>query len=124
MLYKLFETAHVVRLKAHRSRALKSALSRGNDHPLPIRSNLERSELLDLAGLQCNVRDVKAWKFPSLKGNKLDGIVLPRQMIEGTLQRSLCRICLRDPKAFSGVRAVHRQEVPAHPANHGVENRR
>jgi len=99
-------------------------LSRGNDHSLPIRGNLQRSELLDLSRLQYDGSNVKAQISLGLNGNQLRSVVLPRHMFEGARQRSPggVRHCCPKPSVAKGT--MDTQEMPTHAANHRIKNRR
>lgn len=91
---------------------------------MPIRGNLQRSELLDMARLQHDGGDIKARISPGLNGNELSRVVLPGYSFESACQCSLRRIGFLYPKALSAKGTKHTEEVPAHTANHGVKNRR
>jgi hypothetical protein len=91
---------------------------------MPIRGNLKRSKLLDLARLQGDGGYVKARISPGLNGNKLSSVILPRYAFECACQCALRRISLLHSKALPAKGAKHTKEVPAHAANHGVKNRR
>jgi hypothetical protein len=112
------------RLKNQGRRALNPGLSRRNDHAVPIRGDLQRSELLDVTRLQRDSGYVKARISPGLNGNKLSRVVLPRYAFEGARQSSLSRIGFLYRKALSAKGTKHTEEVPAHTANHRVKNRR
>lgn len=91
---------------------------------MPVRGDFQRSELLDLTGLQCGASDVEAGILHSLNGNKFSGVVLPRHSLQASRQRSSYRTFLGQPKASSAIGAKHAQEVPAHLANHRIQDRR
>jgi hypothetical protein len=103
---------------------LQSGLSRRDNHSMPVCGNLQRSELLDVTGLHYDDCNVDAKESLSLNGNKLGGVVFFRHAIQSARQRSLRSICLRRPKTSSAVGAHHAQKVPAHSANHRIQNRR
>lgn len=89
-----------------------------------LANNVEPRMLLDEAGLDCNHGNVQTQAPVHPDRNKLGGVEFPWHSCQGTRQRSLDRSFLRGPKARSGAGAVDPHEVPAHLANHGVENRR
>jgi hypothetical protein len=91
---------------------------------MPILCNFEPSELLDLAGLYGDVRDVQAQNLFQLKIDQLRGIESPRNSIQGTGQGPPGRIFRIEPEAFSAAWPVHPLKVPALLSNHGVQNRR
>ncbi len=91
---------------------------------MPVFRNFQPRVLLDRAGLQCEVGGVEAENLFGPNGNQLGGVESPRHSPQGTRQRSPGRILFRQPKASSRAGAGHPLEVPAHLANHRVENRR
>jgi hypothetical protein len=52
------------------SRPAGTGLSRGNNQSMLFCGDFQRSELLDLAGLQRNAGDVTAWISPGVNGNR------------------------------------------------------
>ncbi len=91
---------------------------------MPVFRNFQPRVLLDRAGLQCEVGGVEAENLFGPNGNQLGGVESPRHSPQGTRQRSPGRILFRQPKASSRAGAGHPLEVPAHLANHRIENRR
>ncbi len=85
---------------------------------------VQPSVFLDQAGLQCDDCNMQTEAVPGLNGDKLGGVILPCQTLERARQRSPGRTFLCQPKASSVIGAKHAQEVPAHPADHRIENRR
>jgi hypothetical protein len=80
--------------------------------------------LLDLAGLQFDSGDVEAGISPGMNGDKLGCVAMLRHPPQCARQRSPGCIGLFHPKALSAKGAKHIKEVPAHAANHGIQNRR
>lgn len=91
---------------------------------MPFFCNFQPRVVLNLAGLQCDVSGVQAGKFAGLNVNQFRGVESSCHSLESTRQGSSGRSLPRHSEAFSGERAVHPQEMPAHLTNHGVENRR
>ena len=90
---------------------------------MPVLSNLQPCELLDLAGLHGNAGNVDAQNLFQLNIYQLGSVESPRHSIQGANQGALCRIFLIAPVAFSATGPVHPFEVPSLLANHRVENR-
>lgn len=99
-------------------------LSRWNWLWMAFVDNVQRSVLLNLAGLYCDFRDLKSWILCNLNGLKLRGVESPRKSLERTEQCSMRRLFLREPKAPARTGAHHPHEVPAGLADHRIENRR
>ncbi|MGB6690846.1 MAG: hypothetical protein WBE76_23680 [Terracidiphilus sp.] len=104
--------------------ALKNRLSRVNCLRMHLAGNVERSLLLDLARLQCDVCNVETWIFRDLNEFKLRAVESSSDSPKRTRQSSLGRLFLRSPQALSGAGTLYAHEVPARLADHGVENRR
>jgi hypothetical protein len=91
---------------------------------MPILRNFQPCELLDLARLHRNAGDVEAQNLFQLNIYQLGSVESPRHSIQGSHKRALGRIFRIEPVAFSAAGPIHPLEVPAHLANHRVENRR
>jgi hypothetical protein len=84
-------------------------------HPLPERliERIQRSVLLDLARLQCNIRDVEALILRIQKGIEFRSVESPRDPRMRTRQSSTGSILPRKPNPSSRTRATHPHEVPS-----------
>ena len=91
---------------------------------MPVCGNLQRSELLHVAGLHYDDSNMEAKKSLGLNGNELGGVVFSCHSVQSACQRSLRSIRLCRPKTSSAIGAHHAQKVPTHSANHRVQNRR
>lgn len=100
------------------------ALSKRHCEAMPFICNFQPCVLLDLAWLQCDVGGVQAGKSSGLNVNQLGGVESSPHSLQCARQSSPGGGFPRHPKALSAAGAVHPQKVPAHLANHGVENRR
>ena len=119
----MFVRPRGTRFRARLSCAAALGLSRGNRLRMPLVGNVQRSVLLDMAGLQCDFCDVEAWILRDLNRIKLGGVESPRDSLQRTRQSSLGRLFRRQPQASSRA-ALHPHKVPARLADHCIENRR
>jgi hypothetical protein len=90
---------------------------------MPPFGNVQRRVLLDLAGLQCDLRDVEAGILRDLNRLQLGGVESPRDSLKRARQSSIGRVFLRQPKPPSRTGALHPHEMPSCLANHPIENR-
>ena len=77
--------------------------------------------MLNLAGFDCDLRDVEARILSGLNGDKLRGVESPGDSVQRTLQGSLASVFRRPPETSSGAGAEHPYEVPVPLANQGIE---
>ncbi len=99
-------------------------LSRRNGHGILHDSNVQRCVPLNLEGLYSDIRDLKSRVLCDLKRIKLRGIESLCYSLERKGQGAADRRFFRKPDASSGTGILQPHEMPASPADHGVENER
>jgi hypothetical protein len=99
-------------------------LSRRSHPCVPFIDIVQRSVLLDLTGLQCDLCDVETWILSDSNGIKLGGVESSCYASKCAGQCSVSRCFPRDPDTSSGTGAQNPHEVPTRLADHGIENRR
>jgi len=104
-------------------------MRRGTRHisrqpPPELAGNVQRGELLDMPGLQSDVRDMESRILCDLNGIKLGGVESPRNSPKRTFQSSMGRVFLGEPKTSSRAGTMHQHDVPSLLVNLLIENRR
>lgn len=119
--YCLRQFVHGSHLGFHR---VNRRLSRANGLQLSSVSKLRRRVLLNLARMQCDVRDAKAGILRYLNDIKLRGVEFMWNRTQSARQSAMGRVFRCQAKPSSGARSRHPYGVPAGLANHRVEDLR